>query len=1155
MSQTFVHLHLHTEYSLVDGFVRIPALVERLASTGMPSCAVTEQSNLFSLVKFYRASLSAGIKPIIGVDLWISEDEELDQPSRLVVLCQNNVGFRSLCRLVTRSYYEGQVRGVPMLKSEWLEGNVNGLIALSGGVAGDFGQLLVAGRTDLAKQRLKKWSALFPDRYYIELQRTSRESEEFYIQAAIGLASSLNVPVVATNDVRFLSSEDFEAHEARVCIHSGRVLGDPRRPKLYSEQQYLRTHDEMVALFEDLPEAIENSVEIALRCNVELDLGRDLLPEFPIPAGTNLDGHLIEQSRAGLDKRMIRITKTISDNVSELRTRYEQRLQLELDVITKMGFSGYFLIVADFVRWSREQDIPVGPGRGSGTGSLVAYALGITDLDPIEHDLLFERFLNPERISLPDFDIDFCMNGRDRVIDYVIQRYGPEGPQGERVAQIITFGTMAAKAVVRDVGRVLGLPYGFVDQLASSIPNELGMTLERALAEEPLKSRYRNEEEVRTLMDLARKLEGLARNAGMHAAGVVIAPSALTNFMPLYCEQNSGTLLTQLDKNDVEAMGLVKFDFLGLRTLTIIDSALRTINARRQSEGQPALDIGAIPTDDTLTFELIKKGATTAVFQLESRGMKDLIRRLQPDRFADIVALVALFRPGPLQSGMVEDFINRKQGRAAVEYLHAEVAHVLEPTYGVILYQEQVMKIAQVLAGYTLGGADILRSAMGKKKPEEMAKQREVFVDGATARGVDKGTATYIFDLMEKFAGYGFNKAHSTGYALITYQTAWLKSHYPAAFMAAVLSADMDNTDKVVTLIEETRALDLTLLPPDINRCAFAFTVESDTAIRYGLGAVKGAGEAAIESIIAERDSNGSFEDLFDFCRRIDTRKANRRVIEALIRSGALDDLGPGRSTMMASLTLALQTAEQHGRDVSTGQNDLFGGAVIMSEVENRFSSAPEWSDEERLAGEKMSLGLYLSGHPITRFEAELDCFTSVRLSDLRAKSGEIQVVAGLVVGIRKLNSRAGRMAVITLDDRTARMDAVVYSDLYSAHHDLLVKDKLLVLEGEVGVDDFSGECSMTVQKLSDLDTARETFARNVVIRLGEERVGNGVLDEIRNAVSVHRDGRTLLCIDYLRSDAKVRLPLGEQWRVHPTQDLLKRLGDLVGPESIDVEY
>jgi DNA polymerase III subunit alpha len=1155
VSRPFVHLHLHTEYSLVDGIVRVPALVKALAAAEMPACAVTEQSNLFSLVKFYRAALTAGIKPIVGVDLWVSADELLDQPTRLVLLCQSADGFRGLSRLITRSYSEGQIRGVPMVRRDWLEGNVDGLIALSAGVGGDVGQLLIADRARDAERQLENWLALFPDRYYLELQRVGRDAEERYIHGAVDLASRRSVPVVATNDVRFIEARDFDAHEARVCIHDGRTLADPRRPKIYTAQQYLRMPQEMSELFDDIPEAIENTVEIARRCNVELELGKDFLPEFPLPDGADRDEFLVEQSRSGLARRLSTHVKTSAKDSADAHLVYDQRLESELGVITEMGFAGYFLIVADFIRWSREQEIPVGPGRGSGTGSLVAYSLGITDLDPIEYDLLFERFLNPERISLPDFDIDFCMNGRDRVIDYVVQRYDGDAEHGERVAQIITFGTMAAKAVVRDVGRVLGHPYGYVDQLAKLIPFELGMTLERALDEEPLRTRYKEEGDVRNLMDLARKLEGLARNAGRHAGGVVIAPSALTNFTALYCEQNSSTLVTQLDKNDVEAMGLVKFDFLGLRTLTIIDTALRTINERRSQASEEPLLIGTIPTDDAATFDLIKSGATTAVFQLESRGMKDLIRRLQPDRFADIVALVALFRPGPLQSGMVEDFIDRKQGRAPVEYLHADLAHILEPTYGVILYQEQVMQIAQVLAGYTLGGADILRSAMGKKKPEEMAKQRQVFVDGATARGVDEATATFIFDLMEKFAGYGFNKAHSTAYALIAYQTAWLKAHYPADFMAAVLSADMDNTDKVVIFIEESRALGLRVEPPDINRCAFAFTVEGDDAIRYGLGAVKGAGEAAIESIISERTASGVFEDLFDFCRRIDTKRANRRVIEALIRCGALDELGPGRASMMASLTMALQAAEQHDRDRSTGQNDLFGGAVVASNQADHFSMAPEWTDEERLAGEKDTLGLYLSGHPITRFEAELDRFTSVRLSDLRARPKEIQVVAGLVVSLRTLNSRSGRMAIITLDDRTARMDAVIYSELFGAHRDLLVKDKLLVFEGEVGVDDFTGGCSMTVQKVSDLDTARENFARNVVIKLGDDRVGNGLLDEIREAINVHRHGKTGLCIDYLRSDASVRLPLGDEWRVHPTQELLKRLGDLVGSESVHVEY
>ncbi|RMD80001.1 MAG: DNA polymerase III subunit alpha, partial [Gammaproteobacteria bacterium] len=829
----FVHLHLHSEYSLSDGLIRIPQLVEAAARAGMPAVALTDLANLFAVVRFYKAALAAGIKPIVGAELWLEPEQEEAAPARLVLLCQDRGGYLRLARLITRCYTEGRRWGLPALRRAWLEEEgTEGLIALSAGPAGEVGQALLAGREDRALALAREWAARFPDRYYLSVQRTGRPGEELCLEGSLDLAERLDLPVVATNDVRFLAREDFEAHEARVCIHEGRTLDDPQRPRLYSEEQYLRSPEEMARLFADLPEALANSVAIARRCNLELSLGRPRLPAFPVPEGRSVEEHLEQEAREGLARRL-----AADPEAAARRADYEERLAQELQVIVSMGFAGYFLIVADFIRWAKGHGVPVGPGRGSGAGSLVAYCLEITDLDPIRYDLLFERFLNPERVSMPDFDVDFCMEGRDRVIDYVVERYGRE-----RVSQIITFGTMAARAVVRDVGRVLGHPYGFVDKIAKLIPFELGMTLDKALEqEEELRRRYEEEEEVRELIDLARKLEGLARNAGKHAGGVVIAPTALTDFTALYCEPDSPVAVTQLDKDDVEAIGLVKFDFLGLRTLTIIDRAVRMVNERRPPGTSP-LDIARIPLDDEATFRLLKDCATTAVFQLESQGMKDLIRRLQPDRFEDIVALVALFRPGPLQSGMVDDFIHRKHGRIAVAYPHPALEPILAPTYGVILYQEQVMQIAQVLAGYSLGGADLLRRAMGKKKPEEMAKQREVFLRGARERGVDPALAGHIFDLMEKFAGYGFNKSHSAAYALVAYQTAWLKAHHPAAFMAATLTADMQHTDKVVALIEECRRLGLRVLPPDINRCRTEFALEDEGTILYGLGAIKGVG-------------------------------------------------------------------------------------------------------------------------------------------------------------------------------------------------------------------------------------------------------------------------------------------------------------------------
>ncbi len=1147
----FVHLHVHSEFSLVDSVLRIKPLVDAVRAADMPALAVTERGNLFSLVKFFRAALSAGVKPVIGAEVTLAE-EDGNGAASMVLLCRNVHGYRALGRLLSRAYREGQARGEPLLSRAWIEAESEHLIALSGALAGDVGQALAAGNGARARALAERWAATFPGRYYLELMRTGRPGEEAHVAAAVELAGELDLPVVATNDVRFLSAEDFEAHEARVCIQEGRTLADPRRERRYSPEQYLRTPAEMAELFADLPEALANSVEIARRCSVDLELGKNYLPDFPVPEGETLEHWLHEEASRGLEARL-RAIRARPSAPEPVVADYQARLERELGVINPMGFAGYFLIVADFIRWARENGVPVGPGRGSGAGSLVAYSLGITDLDPIEFDLLFERFLNPERVSLPDFDIDFCMDGRDRVIEYVSQRYG-----AERVSQIITFGTMAAKAVVRDVGRVLGHPYTFVDLLAKLIPFEIGITLDKALAqEEALRERYEQEEEVRLLIDLARKLEGLARNAGKHAGGVVIAPSDLTDFTPLYCEQPGASPVTQLDKDDVEAVGLVKFDFLGLRTLTIIDRALAHINAARAERGEPPVELDKLPNDDKASYALIQRAATTAVFQLESRGMKELIRRLQPDCFEDIIALVALFRPGPLQSGMVDDFIDRKHGRARVEYLHPALSEILRPTYGVILYQEQVMQIAQELAGYTLGGADLLRRAMGKKKHEEMARQRGSFLDGARSRGVDEDVATHIFDLMEKFAGYGFNKSHSAAYALIAYQTAWLKAHYPAAFMAAVLSADMDHTDKVVTLIDECRQMKLSVPTPDVNNSDYAFTPDGDNAIRYGLGAIKGVGQSAIEAITTERETNGKFADLFDFCRRIDSRRVNRRVIEALIRSGAADALGPSRAAMMSSLTQALQAAEQLERDRSAGQSDMFGAEAEASPATGVFQPVAEWAEEERLAGEKETLGLYLTGHPISRYESELGGIVSMRLAELKPAAGVTRTVAGLVVNMRAMNSRRGRMAVLTLDDRTGRVEAVVYSEVFQAYRQLLARDRLLVLEGEVSADDFSGGCSMTVQRIFDLATARAHFARQLLVRLRRSGSNDAtpVAHRLREVLVPFTEGTVPVCVEYEREDALVRLPLGAQWCVSPSDELLVRLRELAGDDRVQVVY
>ena len=1113
----------------------------------MPAVAITENANLFSLVKFYKTTTGQGIKPIAGADVLLVNPDDAQNPYRLTLLVNNHAGYVTLTELISKAYQEGQHQGVPLLKLEWLVDNHAGLIALSGAMTGDIGKALLADNVEAAKRQAAFWAALFPDRFYLELQRVGKPDEERYIAAALDLAVALDLPVVATNDVRFLYSKDFQAHEVRVCINQGRVLDDPRRPKDYTDQQYLRSAEEMAALFTDIPEALANTVAIAKRCNLTLTLGKNFLPDYPVPAGMTLSEVMSQEALKGLEARLTHSPAVGKGTDAKNRQVYYDRLDFELKMITQMGFPGYFMIVADFIQWAKNHGIPVGPGRGSGAGSLVAYALKITDLDPIEFDLLFERFLNPERVSMPDFDIDFCMDRRDEVIQYVAEHYGRD-----HVAQIITYGSMAAKAVIRDVGRVSGLGYGFVDSLAKLVPFEIGMTLDKALRDSPdLKQRYDSEEDVKALIDMALSLEGTVRNAGKHAGGVVISPTKLTDFTALYCDEEGNNLVTQFDKDDVEAVGLVKFDFLGLRTLTIIDWALQDINAKLQAQGKPLVDITLIPRDDAASYALLKNGDTTAVFQLESRGMKELIKKLKPDCFDDIIALVALFRPGPLESGMVDDYVNVKHKTQQAEYAHPLLEPILKPTNGVILYQEQVMQIAREMALYTLGGADMLRRAMGKKKPEEMAKERDKFITGSTENNVDESISSYVFDLMEKFAGYGFNKSHSAAYALIAYQTAWLKAHHQPEFMAAVLSSDMDNTDKVVTLIEECRHMKLTILPPTINESKYKFTVDKAGRIVYGLGALKGVGEAAIEDMIIERDHHGAFSGLYDLCKRVDLRKFNKRVLEALIRAGAFDSFDDNRAALMAELPTALKIAEQHGKMAATGQNDLFGLAVsdetAVDDSQTYTTSITPWSAKERLDAEKTVLGFYLTGHPIDHYAIELKELDikniGAWISDLTRSRNSVKArVAGLAIDIGVRQNKQGKSrGVAILDDNTGRLEIAAYSEVFDDYQSIFTKDykeALLIAEGSLTMDEYLNAPRLKVERLYNIDQARETYARNLTLTW----TADSLTAMLETTLMPYKGGRCPVVIEYRSAVARATLQVGEAWRVHPTDELLVQL-------------
>jgi len=1158
----FVHLRVHSEFSLVDGLVRVKELVKEAARQNMPAVGLTDQTNLYALIKFYKAALAAGVKPICGVDFWVFDDANPDLPPfQLTLLVRNGLGYRNLMELVSRAYAEGQNVDLEraLIFKSWLSDKAQGLIALSGGRRGEIGRMLLAQHAD-TPAALKWWMDLFPDSFYLEVQRTGRPSEETLLHRTLELARQTECPIVATNEVMFLKAEDFGAHEARVCINQSRTLDDPSRPRDYTEEQYFRSAQEMAELFSDLPAALANSVAIAQRCNIEIELGTYYLPRFPIPDGVLMDDYFRHVSKKGLEERLDFLLDRSAPDFEEKRKPYDERLEFELEIIIQMGFPGYFLIVMDFIQWGKDNGIPVGPGRGSGAGSLVAYVLKITDLDPLEYDLLFERFLNPERVSMPDFDIDFCMDNRDRVIDYVAQTYGRDA-----VSQIITFGTMAAKAVVRDVARVQGKPFGLADRLSKLIPFEVGMTLSKAWEqEEALREFVESSEEAQEIMEMAYKLEGVTRGVGKHAGGVVIAPTKLTDFSATYCDSEGQGLVTQFDKNDVEEAGLVKFDFLGLRTLTIIDWALETINRVKAERGEDPVVIEAINLEDSKVYDLLKRAETTAVFQLESSGMKDLIRRLLPSRFEDIVALVALFRPGPLQSGMVDDFINRKHGRAEMAWPHPDyqldsLQPVLEPTYGIILYQEQVMQIAQVMAGYTLGGADMLRRAMGKKKPEEMAKQRHLFIEGSNAQGIDEKLAGNIFDLVEKFAGYGFNKSHSAAYALVSYQTAWLKTYYPAPFMAAVMSSDMQNTDKVVIFIEECRQMKLDVLLPDVNLSEFKFTVTAEDQVVYGLGAVKGVGEGPVEGIVEARKA-GPFVDLFDFCKRVGTKRLNKRVLESLVKAGALDKLGPSRAVLWASISDALQAADQEARNQDAGMFDLFGGEPEPehSDPYQQYRGARDWTDKERLTGEKDTLGLYVTGHPIDEYEAELRNFVSRKLVELQPARGRPQKMAGLIVDLRlKKTKRGETLCFVTLDDRSARIDITLYGEAYENARRMIAKDQIIVVEGEVAQDDYNGGLKVKGQSVLSVAEARIRYAEKLVIQCSEEQMRPTNLKQLTATLSQYKPLQTGVSVElsYSCDAARGRLKLGGQWSVNPQDELMLALKEQFGGTAVTLEY
>ena len=1143
----FVHLGIHSEFSITESIVRIPDLIKAAVKDNMPALALTDLSNLHAAVKFYTSCLSKGIKPILGSVVRLNEPDQ-----RVTLLAMTNEGWKGLTEIVSRGHIEGQQLSIPCVQKEWILEQHHDIIVLLGQNS-DVGKMLCSSNPQKAEPLLEAWQEKFGNRVYLALTRTDRPGEEDYIGEAVKLAAKYHIGVVAHNDIHFIERDDFDAHEARVCIADGYVLADNRRPRIYSPEQYFKTTADMVELFSDIPSALENTYYIAQRCNVSLQLGTYFLPDYPIPDGFTIDTYFEHLSKVGLEERLNHLypVEMRDEDWPEIRKPYDERIEYEVGIILKMGFPGYFLIVMDFIQWAKSNGVPVGPGRGSGAGSLVAYSLKITDLDPLRYDLLFERFLNPERVSMPDFDVDFCIAGRDRVIDYVSRTYGREA-----VSQIATFGTMAAKGAIRDVARVLGKSYGLADRISKMVPTKpLGVDLATAIDMEPqLKDIVTNPsnpdyDDASEIWEMALKLEGITRNTGKHAGGVVIAPGKITDYSAVLCDADGTNRVAQYDKDDVEAAGLVKFDFLGLRNLTVIEDAVQNINKRIQFE--TPLEIANVPLDDKDAYLVFANANTTAVFQFESVGMKKMLKEARPSKFEEIIAFVSLYRPGPMD--LIPDFIHRMHG-GEFEYLHPLLESVLEPTYGIMVYQEQVMQAAQFCAGYTLGGADLLRRAMGKKKPEEMVKQRKIFIEGAAQKDIDEATANHIFDYMEKFAGYGFNKSHAAAYALVAYHTAWLKAHYPAEFMAAVLSSEMQNTDSIVFLIDDCRNNALEVMPPSVNMSLYHFHASDERTIVYGLGAIKGVGEQAMQSVIDSRIKQGPYTDLFDFCHRIDLKKINKRTLEALIRAGALDCLQIERSTLMAQLPEAVQAAEQARQNRETGIMDLFGE---VEEVQRKPAKPVKpWSDEVRLKGEKDTLGLYLTGHPIDVYRTELKSFIPAKLNELTpTRRGVTTVFAGLVLDVANFPNRI----VVTLDDGTARVEVSCNHERFQRFKDIVAIEQVVVIEGEIYEREGFDRPMARLTKAFSLNEIRQKRANHIRIQPTDDLMTPALARDLQQIllpycnIDMCQHIPVIMCIDQPYASAEVQL--GQNWKIAPLDELLVKLRDYFGKEAIYIEY